>query len=233
MIRVLVEPGRLEENATLELDQDEVHHLQVRRVSAGETVTLLDGHGRSAPAVMVRSGRSWQARVGQVSLMARPKELTLAVAAGDRGRFFELLSHLAELGVSRLIPLETERSRPVATRYRNESLGKARKVAREGCKQCANHWTPEVQEMISLEEFLIHPDADCWFLADQQGSRLAGIAPDRRVGWLIGPEGGFSTDEIRRIHQQLSPVPISLGPLILRYETAAMAAAVLSADRRG
>jgi 16S rRNA (uracil1498-N3)-methyltransferase len=183
--------------------------------------------------VIQRDGKRWFLQVATLLREARPAETLLAVGGGDKDRFLWLAEKAAELGVTTLVPLETARSRHVENRLRDSTIEKARRRAREACKQSGNAWAPIITEVTPLEGIgLRHPNL-AWWLADATGAPApTGIGPTA-IGWLIGPEGGFVADDLTIFERELAPVRVTLGVHVLRFETAAIAAAVLTADRRG
>lgn len=233
VITILVPPGAAAGD-TVELDPDEAHHLRVRRADDA-TAGLRDGVGLIGEGVLARDGRRMLVRVSRVERVPPPAPLVVAVGAGDRERFALLAEKAAELGVTRIVPLETERARSVAGRVRAESLERIRRRALEAIKQCGSAWAPEIAEPISLEEFLAQaPEGEHW-LADADGTPPpVGIAPAGAVAVVVGPEGGLTPAE-RGFATKAGYVPVTLSAHTLRFETAAIAAAVAAnlARRRG
>lgn len=232
MIRVAVEPGALVPGALVSLDGDESHHLQVRRGTDAMPAAAIDGAGAAATGTLVRAETGWQFRVEDVTHVPRPGALWLAVAAGDRDRFLWVAEKLAELGVTRLLPIETARTVTVATRLRDGAVDKARRRAREGCKQSGNPWYPEVEPLRPLEALVADRDAVTWCLAEADAPPPGPALARAPIGWLIGPEGGFDASERRFCVEALGATPRSLGPHVLRFETAAIAAAAVTVTIR-
>lgn len=233
MTRLLVPVGALVQGELVRVDDDEAHHLEVRRVGEGSRVEALDGAGVRAVGAVQRDGKRWHLRVESVVHEARPPELLLAVGGGDKDRFLWLAEKAAELGVTTLAPIETTRSRHVENRLRHGTVEKARRRAREACKQSGNAWAPtiaDVEPMVGLG--LRHPGL-AWWLADVEGGPAPAGIGAAAIGWLVGPEGGFVAEDLTILEHELAPVRVTLGVHVLRFETAAIAAAVLTADRRG
>lgn len=229
MIRVFVPRGTIAVGATIALDDEEAHHLEVRRSGGRTPAHALDGAGGLGMGHLVHHGREWLVEIEVAVIEPRPADLVLAVGAGDRDRFLTIAEKAAELGVTRLVPLETARTRSVATRVREATVGKAERRAREGCKQSGNAWAPAVAMPATLEALRdTTPPGLRWFLADARGIDLPAIGAQEPVGWLVGPEGGFTDEEIADAGRLLDAVPIRLGRHVLRYETAAIAAAVVT-----
>ena len=213
------------------LGEDEVHHLRVRRAKDAERVEILDGAGMRGAGRLVQAGKQWTVEIESLDREERPAELTLAVAAGDRERFSWMAEKAAELGVTRIVPLETERSATVATRLKEAHLVKLRRAAYEAIKQSGTAWAPSVDQPVSLEEYARQPLDGAGWLAD-----IAGAAPpigldQAPVSAVIGPEGGL-TDGERQALLAAGYLPVALGRHTLRFETAALAAAAAVAQAR-
>ncbi len=225
MIRVLAEPGQLVAGATMVLHTEELQHLRVRRAAAGDAVIGCDGFGTLAEGVLEGVGRELVLRVESVSSEPAPSPLVLAVAAGDRDRFLRLAEQCTELGVTRLIPLDTERARSVGTRLRDIHVEKARVRSREACKQSGNPWATVIDNLTALDDLVPMAGEFSWLLADPAGAATPTSGSGRPPAWLIGPEGGFTDAEREMLLEKLVATPVSLGKWILRFETAAVVAA--------
>jgi len=229
---VLVAPGSLAAGRTVPLDDDEAHHLAVRRIPPGSPVEAFDGAGTTARATMVLTGTAVSLAIGPVTVTEPPPELVLAVGAGDRDRFVALAERCTELGVTTLVPLRTERTRGVESRVRDVTLDRARRRAREACKQARNPWAARVESPVDLEHLRGIAGVGRWLLADAAGGACPSIGSHEAVGWLVGPEGGFTEAERAFCTERLAARAVTFGRRILRFDTAAICAAVLSADRR-
>ena len=223
MITVLVAPGGLVAGAELALEEEEQHHLTVRRAREGEAVMLLDGAGSRGTGQLRWAGKVFSVAVDRVSTEPRPAAVTLAVGAGDRERFALLAEQAVQLGATRIVPLETDRTANVATRVREGTLDKVRRRAREALKQCSAAWECAVAECVALEAFLAEAPQGARWLADHAGGAAPSLGVSDTLTVLVGPEGGFTATERDRI-LSAGWVPVALGPHILRYETAALAA---------
>ncbi len=231
-MHVIVPAGTLVEDAAIALDDEESHHLTVRRASNGTAARAIDGTGGMAMGRISREGNTWQFHVEIPVIEPRPAGTILAVAAGDRDRFVLVAEKAAELGVTRIIPIETQLTRSVENRMRENTVDKARKRAREACKQSGNAWFPEIDDLTELDQLgNACPDAR-WFLADARGDALPVVGAQDTVAWLVGPEGGFTDEECAELERDLGAVRVALGRHVLRYETAAIAAAVVTETAR-
>ncbi len=231
MITVLAPPGSLSPGSQVVLDEDECHHLRVRRAVGGATVRVLDGAGAVGEGVLDLGSGDASVHLARVDRVEPPAPLQLLVAAGDRDRFGWLAEKCAELGVTELVPVETERTRPVASRLRAGHLEKLRRRTRDAIKQSGAAWAPVVGDLLPLEAAVERAVSGPRWLADPAGRMpSAGEFP---VAVAVGPEGGFGTDE-RALLVRAGFEPVRLGPHVMRFETAALAAAVLArASTRG
>ena len=228
MITLLAHRGSIVAGATATLPEEEAHHLRVRRAREGDVLRLADGDGVIGRGVLVQGDR---VAVHTVDRFHPPVPLSLAVAIADKDRWGTLAEKAAELGVTELIPLETERSAGVASRLRAEHLPRIQRRALEAIKQSGTAWAPVVQPMVSIEELIAQPFSGVRWLADVAGVETALAGPETALQGVIGPEGGF-TERERRILVDGGFTPIRLGPLTMRFETAALAMAVVGGARR-
>ena len=231
-LNVLVGPGMLADGATIELDESEAHHLRVRRVDADAELQLFDGVGNSARGSLTARGQRVMVSVGIVQHAPPQVATLLAVGAGDKDRFLSLAERCTELGVSRLVPLTTERSQAVDTRFRDSWLERARRRAREACKQSENPWAAIVEEACPLSELGTRYRGVRWMSGAISGATCGAVRADESVGWIIGPEGGLTPDEDQFAAVELRATAVSFGATILRFDTAAVAAAAITQDRR-
>ena len=204
------------------------HARQSRRLSAGDPVALFDGRGGQA------SGRIAACSPGQVSIavesvtqVLRPRPLlTLAFTPPKGPRQDTLIEKCTELGVAAFQPIETARSVAGASSHR---VDKWQRTAIEAAKQAGLTWLPEIRKLLGFEKLLKEaPAHDAALIAVSSGAPILDLLPQMRdaqsVLALIGPEGGWTDEEIARAIAA-GALPVSLGPNILRIETAAIALA--------
>ncbi len=210
------------------LPPEESHHaVRVLRMREGDEVTLFDGRGVEAVGVIVKAdARSLRVRVPEAT--TRPFELgrrlTLAVALPRLHRQSYIIEKCCELGVWAIEPVWSDRS---VTRPDEDAVDKWTRRAIEACKQCGRAWLPEIAAPRSLAASLKAAsgyDAVLWATTGSDAeaivpavSKLAGSA---RVLGLVGPEGGWSPEEAAAI-SATGAAAVSLGPTVLRTETAA------------
>jgi len=192
---------------------------------------VLDGAGLRATGVLVRQGAKWLVEIRSTERKPSQPELALAVAAGDRERFTWMAEKAVELGVTRLVPLETERTTGVASRIKLSHIEKLRRVVLEATKQCGAVWAPSVEQPVDISEFLAGSLRGNGWLADPAGAVPAADLDDTPLTILVGPEGGFSPEE-REAILAAGYQAIALGLNTLRFETAALAAAAIASTGR-
>ena len=230
-MRVLVQGSGWSAGQRVSLDEDEVRHLRVRRAKAQEMVEVLDGAGLKATGQLLQDGRQWLVEIESVDRQEPPPELILAVGAGDRDRFSWLVEKAAELGATRIVPLETAHTMGVATRLKQSHLPRLRRSVLDVLKQCGSSWAPTVEDCVPLNQFLDRPLAASGWLADPSGAAAPAELDSNPLAIVVGPEGGFTELERSGI-LQAGYSSVALGTLTLRFETAALAAAALASQAR-
>jgi len=205
---------------------DEARHLaRVRRVAVGEVVELFDGRGTHYRAEVAELGRDKvELSVVGPGIESPPPSLslTLASAVPKGDRFDWLVEKATEIGVSRLIPLTTERS---VVDPRSAKLDRVRRAVIEASKQSRRDLLMEVDRLTGWDGFLDSARADHRLIAHPGGRPIAATNGLRRGATAIlaiGPEGGFSDGEVDRAIAAGWRMT-SLGPTTLRVETAALA----------
>ena len=169
--------------------------------------------------------------------LTRPVESRLCIevyqALPERERFELVLQKLTELGVSRLVPVETSRSITLLERDAGQSKShRWPNVVLRAAKQCRRAMLPELFAAVRFSDALrlagdaelklmLFEGEELWSLAEAIGQ----LRPER-VALLVGPEGGFTADEVIEA-RAAGFLPVTLGPRILRTETAAIAGAAL------
>ncbi|MGQ0701970.1 MAG: RsmE family RNA methyltransferase [Gemmatimonadales bacterium] len=231
MVAVLVPAGTLQEQSTAELEEEEQHHLRVRRASEGQTVRVLDGAGALADGKLVRQGKSFTVAVGSVTHRPKPAPFLLAVGAGDRDRFAWLAEKAAELGVTDLVPLVTERTQSVAAGLRESHIPALQRRARQAIKQSLTAWCPVIHQPRPVAEVAAGAQESFRWLGDMNGDPPPAIPPDAALTVVVGPEGGLTPAE-RLVLLEAGFTPVRLAPDLLRFETAALAAAAVVASQR-
>jgi 16S rRNA (uracil1498-N3)-methyltransferase len=212
------------------------HAVRVLRIRPGERVTVADGRGSVVEGPVLEAGRDLVVGVAgrRHEPRARPS-LLVVQAIPKRGKLDGVVQKLTELGADAFRPVATERS---VARW-DGPKGRAQRdrleaIAREAAKQSRRAWLPSVEPPGSLDA--LEPLPRATFLLHEEAVRRLGEAlPVERpeaVAILVGPEGGFTPEEVSRLAGR-GAQPVTLGPSILRTETAALAAAVVILCRYG
>lgn len=212
----------------------ELHHaVDVLRLKAGDRATLFNGEGTEAEVEVTKSGRR-DVEFRRISMQKTAPlrcRITLAQAV-PKGKNMDLIIEKAtELGAAVIAPLLSERTVVRGSEGEHErKQEKWQRVAIEACKQCGQNWLPGVQKPCSPKAFFDRCDRfDLMLIASLQSDArplkqtLAdhGAASLRSVLILVGPEGDFTPAEMS-LAKTHGCRPVTLGPIILRTETAAI-----------
>jgi 16S rRNA (uracil1498-N3)-methyltransferase len=222
---------------TYTLDGPEGHHAAaVQRLRAGEELTLADGRGGTAAAVVIAAGRG-SLNVSITSrAYAQPPDPRLvvvqALAKGDRGEM--AVQAMTEAGVDEIVPWAAERS---VVQWRGERGDRARQkwvaTAREAAKQARRSWLPPVGRAGSSRAVAdrLGAAAAAFVLHEEAAARLSTVElpATGEIVLVVGPEGGIAPAELAAF-EAAGARPVRLGDTVLRTSTAGVAAlAVLSA----
>lgn len=213
------------------LEGDEAKHAAaVRRIRAGEEITITNGRGLLATCevTLVETRPPLvEASVRQVNAKPEPRSIHLAAAMpkGDRQRV--LLEMATQVGVSEFTPLQCERS---ISKESANSQERWQRYCLEAMKQSRRAWLPHVNPasgLVSLIDSL--PEGTVLVCASAEGGTVQDLGQaslDRGIAIIVGPEGGFTGEELEAIRQK-GAVELSLGDGVLRTETAAVVTAAL------
>lgn len=232
-----------EAGATLQLDDFGASHVsRVLRLKTGDQIRLFDGKGNEYLSELSLTGKKTEAVLREklsVNVESPIKvELLQVISRGDRMEF--TLQKAVELGISRIIPLTSERCGVKLDADRAaKKVESWQRIAIAACEQCGRNVVPVVEPLQSLASFVSShqaaaeagdDSASC--PVDDQGfinitldpgaqRRLTNLPQCGRYRLLIGPEGGFTADEVE-LARNGGFTGVSLGPRILRTETAAL-----------
>jgi 16S rRNA (uracil1498-N3)-methyltransferase len=220
--RLYVEQA-LSEGLTLTLEGPQANYLAaVMRLRAGDRVKLFDDCTGEWLAELTDTGKKRVTLAVGQHLREREAvpDLWLLFAPIKRGRIDWLVEKATELGVARLVPVLTRRT--IVDRL---NLDRLRAHAIEAAEQCERTALPELTEPRKLDALLADwPTDRALLFADEQGGEPLAAAAPGPAAILIGPEGGFTDEERAAIRVLPQAHPVSLGPRILRADTAALAA---------
>lgn len=227
-------PGPLAEGMAVTIDGPQAHYLsRVMRVGEGDAVVLCDDETGEWAARVQSAGKRDIVLVPETRLRTREQapDFTLCAALLKKPNFDLVLEKATELGVRRVQPVVTRRC--VADSLNSE---RARTIVTEAAEQCARTALPELAEVTKLDSLLRSwPEDRALFFADEAGGEPAAAAFQAHASQseggpaalLVGPEGGFDDAERAAIRALPQARAITLGPRILRGETAAIAATAL------
>ncbi len=216
---------------SLPLDRDQAHYLfGVMRLSVGDHVTVFNGRdGEWQVEVQVANKRGGTlVCLSQSKPLQMPPDLWLMFAPIKKARTDFIVEKAAEMGAAKILPVQTQFTN--SDRIRQDRL---QAHAVEAAEQCGGTYVPEVTDLQKLARLLDHwPEERQLMFCDEAevGNALelaADSNPDAPWAILIGPEGGFSEDERKRLHALEQSHVVSLGPRVLRADTAAVAAMTL------
>lgn len=236
MHRFYLPPERCRD-ITLELTDEEAHHaLRALRVQTGERVTVLDGAGQALNCEV----RAATKRTVILSVLRKntspplPCQITLLQAIPKAKAMDYIIQKATELGAGRVVPILSERT---VVQLDGEDAGskaeKWQQIAIESIKQCGSPWLTKIEAPVTLKNYLARKEKfDLSLIASleddgrhphefiEQFRAAHSRAPATGCVW-IGPEGDFSPTEINMI-KAAGALPITLGRLVLRSDTAAI-----------
>jgi 16S rRNA (uracil1498-N3)-methyltransferase len=219
-------------------DEDHRYLVRVLRLAVGDHVVLFDGVGTEAVGAIIRIGpRALEVRIETrraVDSERRP-ELVLIQALSKGEKFDLVVQKTTELGVHRIIPVISERSIPRLDNTKApRRLERWQKIAREAARQSGRADVPELEPVTALPTALAATSKAALKLFFWESARSHGLrstlmpgetplSPPASIVIVIGPEGGFATDEVEMAKTAGFQV-VGLGPRVLRTETAALVA---------
>jgi len=230
MRRFFVDPQQLQ-GEQLELPTEVAHHVKVLRLGVGDDILLLDGLGNCCHCQLLSLDRreAWAKVLSrwQETETAFPVQILQGLPKGDKIDL--VLQKGTELGVGRFTPVLSGRSVPHGKEERvDKRLERWQRIVQEAARQCRRPCLPLLDPPLPLTEALQHCSASLRLMLWEKGAiPLAARLPVDRptsAAVLVGPEGGFSNSEADLALAE-GFLPVSLGPRILRTETAGIAVA--------
>jgi 16S rRNA (uracil1498-N3)-methyltransferase len=212
----------LEEGAAVPLDGGQANYLgNVLRLKEGAELLVFDGRSGEWLARIAEAGKKRMTLTveRQIRDAETIPDVWLAFAPVKRAQTDWLVEKATELGAARLIPVMTRRT--VAERVKLERL---EAIAIEAAEQCGRTILPEIAEPVALKALLSLTGRTLYFADEGGGEPAAAAFKPGPALILTGPEGGFTDEERAAIRSAPNAIAISLGPRILRAETATLAA---------
>jgi 16S rRNA (uracil1498-N3)-methyltransferase len=232
-------PPERRHDDTIELPADESHHaVSVMRLSQGDRVIVIDGVGTAYRGEIARiiGRKKVQVRLHlEIRNFGEPAVvLTLAAGLSVGTKFDTVVQEGTELGVKRFVPIISERSKVKLDDPKKASARTRRleRVALAAIKQCRRGYRPDISLPVSFAEYMKQANSEDLRLIFQPGDRVPSLeripidAQTKRITALVGPESGFTPDEVD-LAGKAGFVLVSLGPRILRTETAGPVACAL------
>jgi RsmE family RNA methyltransferase len=239
--------AKSEEHEEISLKVEEREHVRSRRLRDGDEVVALDGKGARAAAVLARGGTaitllpskqifsspssssSSSCSSSSLSLPGEPaNRVVVALACAEPARVEWAIEKGTECGAAGFVLLDAERSQRAHVAALAKRIPRLVRIAEEATKQCDRTIVPFVEGPKSTGDFLGRVRGEKVLVADAGGARLAGPFTGAAIA-VIGPEGGFAPPEIS-LFEENSSLFFSLGPRVLRLETAVVAALVRLVD---
>jgi 16S rRNA (uracil1498-N3)-methyltransferase len=233
----------LHPGASVDLPEAVAHHLHVVRQQPGDELVLFNGEGGQVRARLVEIGK--RRAVATVEAMEAieaelPYPVTLAQGLPEGSAKMDwIVEKAVELGVSSIVPLAAQRSVVRLSGERaDKRLAHWQAVVVSASEQCGRNRLAEVAPVQDFNRWIAEPDQDVTRIllsprAEASLAAWARVTPARAVCLLVGPEGGFSTPE-EDAALAAGALPLSMGPRVLRTETAGLAAlAILAASWGG
>src|SRR5215467_11438967 len=230
--RVCVPPETLRQ-PTITLSPSAAHYIRhVLRLRVGDEITAFDGTGQEC-LVRLTSVAETHVQGERLALLAptmlAPKPLILGQALPKGPKMDVIVEKCSELGLTTLVPLHTERTvvREASERLATKMV-RWQRIAAAAARQCGRRTLLDVQPPMALRDFCVHYGSApvklvCWEAEQHYGVRqaLAHCTDQSPIVVLIGPEGGLTVDEVE-IAREHGFTTVSLGPRVLRTETAAI-----------
>lgn len=238
MRRFFVKQPTESEDAVILTGEDAKHISAVLRLKPGTRIALFDGTGMDYHAEII-SASPQRVAVSIIERLAceteSPLQITVAQGFLKEKKMDGLLRPLTELGVRRWIPFFAERSVPRPSDHRlSTRMARWQKIARESLKQCRRGCSPDIGPVMSFKEMIaVSMESEFKIAFWEKAAKPIPEAFQEHGGWpvkkvfiLLGPEGGFSGHEIAEAEASGFKA-VTLGPRILRAETATLAACSL------
>ncbi len=223
-------PEPLAPHQRILLPESVAHHVRVLRLAAGSTLILFDGRGGETPGVLDFEGKIAFVALGEHQTReaecAGQVTLLQALPSGDKMDW--IIEKAVELGVHRVIPITAQRSVLQLTGIRlDKRMLHWQRIIEAAAEQCGRNRLMQLQRPVSLAEALAQPADDPRFLCDpgaahELGDSLQRCTAINTIGLLIGPEGGWSPQELS-LAEMRGVRAVRFGPRVLRTETAGLA----------
>lgn len=193
---------------------DGAHHLNVVRVKNQEEILILNGKGQAVKARVISIAKQKiELEVIQLIFKERSHELSLAIALPKKDAFEDIVKMAVEIGIKNIYPLTSKFSQ-----FEYTPSERLDRVIESALIQSNNYYWPEIYPQQTLDSFIANHSKSLWFFNSQgNGQTISHRSPDDTI--LIGPEGGFSSEEVAMIRtyqnkviEIMAPTPIMRAP---------------------
>ena len=234
MHRFIINPGDIKDSVAPLSAEETLHALRVLRLKDGEAVQALDGLGGVFNGRMIIDGETASIFITEkADPTEAPVRVTLYMGLPKGEKLEFIAQKLTELGAVKIVPVRMERSvAKIAPNEAEKKLSRPRRIAQEAQKQSGRGIMPEITDpvdMKQLPELFKRHDAVYMLWEEARGYRLSGAHAEHPalndIAYIVGPEGGISVKEAEYMHS-LGAEYVTMGPRILRAETAAVAGCV-------
>lgn len=218
------------------LSVEETRHLRdVLRLKETEKVQVFDGAGREFLCLIESIGKKETTlKILEEITPAAPESdlnLTLGVALLKGEKFDLIVQKAVELGVNKLVPLNTKRA-DVKLKDSEKKIERWRKIALEACKQSGRARLMQIENLIDFDKFIEITDGTKILFAERGGEAFSAIERTKKITAIIGAEGGWESSEIESASEKNFQI-ITFGGRILRAETAVIAVAAILQNQFG
>lgn len=225
--RFFIKPKYItKENVEL-TDKDDIHHIRVLRLKEGDNIVVLDGYGKEYSVII--TSISCDVIKGKIveTITSPPSQIKLTLVQGlpKSNKMDLIISKCTELGVTRIIPVKTQRS----VSLKNERLLRWERIAKSSSSQCQRLEIPTINPIVDIEASLeLTKGIDLGLIFYENATKplrevLKGPFKFKEIAIFIGPEGGFTHQEVIQIGAK-GFIPVSLGRYLFRCETAPIVA---------
>jgi 16S rRNA (uracil1498-N3)-methyltransferase len=218
---------------TCQLDDNAAQHVgRVLRMQPGQELQLFNGDGHDYQATIVEAGKKQvtvEVTGDTPNATESPLEITLGQTLSKGDRMDYAVQKAVEMGVTRIVPLTTERCDVKLKGDREDKrLRHWQQVAISAAEQCGRARVPDILPVMTLEQWFADAETcDLKLVLHHRTEKsLDSLARPTSVALMIGPEGGLTADEIASA-EHAGFLPVALGPRVLRTETAPVAAMAL------
>lgn len=211
-------PFELESNSEIELDTASSNHLKVIRIKSNQVLEIFNGKGFFCEAVVLKiKNKIITLKLDSNIKFVKKDNLQINMAIAEIKNFDKIIREACQLGVATISCINTSRTKSV-NMPSSQKLSRWEAVAISSCEQCGLNWKPKIL-VISVDEWINASESKNKIVLNPQSSiKLSNVKKSKSFDLAIGPEGGFSSDEVD-LFQANNFQSISCGNLTFKTET--------------